>query len=190
MRRPRGALATLAGVVLLGTLSAGCGSAEPETFGVPSGLPSSTVVPLVALKAPGYRIELPTTPQPYQQHLGAPGRQVTVEGYKASDGGSGYFLVSEVPNPTGNPVDLATFVNVSVGAVGGTLRSSRAVSFHGHRGLEARYVVNLAGTDFTVFEVLLDSSGPLFQLQYTVGQKDLAQRPALFSEVLNTLVLH
>ena len=186
MRRLSGAIAVAA---VLAAVLTGCGSAEPETLPVPSGLPTSTDVPLVTLKADGYRIGLPSAAQPYQQHLGAPGRQVTVEGYKASDGGGGYFLVSEVPNATGAPLDLTTFVNVSVGAVGGTLRSSRSVSFRGHPALEVRYVVNLAGTDLTVFEVLVDTGGPLLQLQYTVAQKDLVQRPALFGEVLDTLVL-
>jgi hypothetical protein len=174
-------------VVVLATVLAGCGSSEPELLPVPSGLPSSTTTALVPLRAAGFRISFPAAATPYEQHVVLRGQPTTVGGYKSSDLAGGYFLVNQLPNPTSAPIDLDGLVSASVGAVGGTLRSSRAVTFRGHPGRDVSYAVNLAGTDLTFFVLALDVDNSLFQLQYAIPQKDAAQRPALFDQVLATL---
>jgi hypothetical protein len=183
---------TLPGAVLAAVLAAslaGCGSSEPETLPVPSGLPSSTAFALVPMTGPGYRVALPDTAVPYQQHLTVRGQPFTVDGFKSSDLAGGYFLVSRVANPGAAPIDLDALVTSSVGAVGGTLQSIRAVRFRGHPGRDIRYQVNLAGADLTFFVLALDVDNSLFELQYALPSKGVTTRPPLFDEVLATLRL-
>lgn len=171
----------------------GSAAGSPSAVSPATATASDTVAPDAAeeadgvvLRADGFRVRLPSAASRRTEKVPTAAGPLTVDLYTASDGDDGQYLVAITEAPRGG-ISLDGAVRGAATNVQGTVRSTRKVSYAGHEGRDSVVTTRAEGRDVTVFARFLLVRNKLFQLQYVVLEKDLAEPPAGYAEVLRSV---
>lgn len=186
LSRVRGAL--LVPFVLLAltlaALLAGCGGSD-ELGG--TGTPASAS-DLVTLRGPGFTIGLPTKATSQTQTVKTQAGPIKAT-YYSSESEEGAFVVALTDLPANVEPNLDGAVDGAVKQVDGTLKEKSEIELLGYPARAARYLARAGGEDVTFFARVVAVKGKLFQVQFVVTGEDVAEPPAVFEDVLDSIDL-
>ena len=169
-------------VPMLGLVLAGCGGSDGTKD---AGTPPSD---LVVLQGKGFTIGLPTKATPQTQTVKTQAGPVKAT-YYTSVSEEGTFSVALTTFPPNVRPDLDVAVDGALEQIDATLKEKTAVELLGHPARSVRYLAEKDGADLTVFARLVAVGGKLFQVQFAVTGEDVAEPPAVFADVLDSITL-
>ncbi len=130
----------------------------------------------------GFTMGLPHAPTVSHETYNTSGGKVTAVLYTDS-GVNDAFVAALTSYPAQHQITLDGALNGVARTVAGKVRLVRQITFHGLPARQARIVGTSGGTPVTVFVLVIDVHGKLFQLEYIVSGPELQTAPPILTAV-------